>query len=327
MMNREISFSDAIREGLRSEMKRDKRVFILGEDVGAQGGAFGVTKGLWEEFGDNRVKDTPISEAAIIGASIGAACTGMRPVPEIMYADFLPITMEQIVNQMAKIRYMFGGKANMPVVVRTAFGAGMSAAAQHSQSLESLFCHIPGLKVVVPSTPYDAKGLLISSIRDDNPVIFFEHKLLYASKGLIPERDYQIPLGKADIKKEGKDVTIITWGRMVHMSMSVAQKLAERGIDVEVIDLRTLFPLDKECFLESVKKTGRVVVVHEAWMRGGFGGEIVSIIAKEAFDHLDAPIERVAALNVPIPFSPVLEKFVLPSEENIENVVLKLLGE
>jgi len=325
MMEREISFAEAIREGLRSEMRRDERVFILGEDVGPQGGAFSVTIGLWEEFGDERVKDTPISEAAIVGVSLGAACTGMRPVPEIMYADFSTIAMEQLVNQVAKMRYMFGGKATVPLVMRTAFGAGISAAAHHSQSLESLVCHIPGLKVVVPSTPYDAKGLLISSIRDENPVIFYEHKGLYASKGRVPEEDYQIPLGKADIKKEGKDVTIITWGKLVQASMNVAQRLIEKDIDVEIVDLRTLFPLDKECFLKSVKKTGRAIVVHEACMRSGFGGEVVSVIAKEAFDYLDAPIERVAALNTPIPFSPVLEKFVLPSEENIEDVVLKLV--
>jgi len=324
-MDREISFSEAIREALRLEMRRDEKVFIFGEDVGPLGGAFGVTKGLWEEFGDKRVKDTPISEAAIIGVALGAASTGMRPVAEIMYADFLTITMDQLVNQMAKMRYMFGGKANVPAVVRAAYGAGMSAAAHHSQSLESFFCHVPGLKVVVPSTPYDAKGLLISSIRDDNPVMFFEHKLLYARKGPVPEEYYQVPLGKADIKKEGRDITIITWGKTVHAAMSVAQKLTGRNIDIEVIDLRTLFPLDKECFLESVKKTGRVIVVHEACMRGGFGGEIVSIIAKEAFDYLDAPIERVAALNVPIPFSPVLEKFVLPDENDIEGAVLKLV--
>ena len=301
---REITYAEAIREALREEMKRDERVYIIGEDVGRFGGCFGVTKGLWEEFGGERVKDTPISETAIIGSSVGAAATGMRPVPEIMFCDFMGVAMDEITNQAAKMRYMFGGKVKLPMVVRTPVGGGLSAAAQHSQSLEAWFTHLPGLKVVMPSTPYDAKGLLKAAIRDDNPVIFLEHKMLYGVKGEVPEEEYIVPLGVADVKREGKDITIIATSMMVHKSLEAAKELEKEGISVEVIDPRTLYPLDEEKILESVKKTHRAIVVHEAVERSGFGGEIVAIIMEKAFEYLDAPVKRVCAINTPIPFSP-----------------------
>jgi pyruvate dehydrogenase E1 component beta subunit len=315
---REITYSEALREALRQEMRRDEHVFIIGEDVGIYGGAFGVTRGLFEEFGEERVIDTPISELGIAGAITGAALTGMRPVGEIMFMDFMTLASEQLVNQAAKIRFMFGGKATLPFVMRTPAGAGTGAAAQHSQSLENWFVHIPGLKVVMPSTPYDAKGLLIASIRDDNPVIFIEHKLLYRVKGPVPEEPYTIPLGAAEIKREGQDLTIVATSVMVQRSLEAAAQLASEGIEVEVVDPRTLKPLDAEPIIRSVMKTGRVLIVHEACKTGGYGGELAALIAEsEAFDYLEAPIVRLAGRDMPIPYNRTLEYHAVPQVENI----------
>jgi pyruvate dehydrogenase E1 component beta subunit len=326
MSVREISFLEALNEALRQEMERDPTVIVMGEDVGVYGGVFGVTKGLLEKFGFERVIDTPISEAGFIGAAIGAAATGLRPVVELMFVDFFGVAMDQIYNQAAKMRYMFGGKIKVPITIRTTIGGGLSAAAQHSQVLYSIFAHVPGLKVVVPSTPYDAKGLLISSIRDDNPVMFFEHKLLYPVKGPVPEEPYTIPLGKADVKREGSDVTVIGLALTVHQALEAADILAKEGISVEVVDPRTIVPFDKEAILKSVRKTGRVVIVDEDYDRCGFASWVTAIIADEAFEYLDAPIKRITTPNVPIPFSPPLEKYILPSTEKIVRVVKALLG-
>lgn len=322
---REITYAQAINEALREEMRRDSRVFILGEDIGIHGGIFSHTKGLLEEFGPERVRDTPISEAAIVGCALGAAITGMRPVAELMYIDFSTLAMDQIVNQVAKLRYMFGGQPKVPLVIRMQGGGGRGNAAQHSQSLEAWFMHIPGLKVIMPSTPYDVKGLLKSAIRDDNPVICIEHKLLYAKKGPVPEEDYTIPLGKADVKRKGTDVTIIANSYMVLKALDAAAVLEKEGISVEVIDIRSLVPLDVETIVGSVKKTGRVVIVHEACRRGGIAGEIGMIIVENAFDYLDAPIKRVAALDLPVPYSKVLEDAVLPDVNDIINAVKELI--
>ena len=325
---REITYAQAINEAMSEEMRRDPDVFLMGEDVGAYGGAFGVSVGMFEEFGEARVKDTPISEAVIAGAAAGAAVTGMRPIAEIMFSDFTTISMDQLVNQAAKMRYMFGGKAKVPMVLRTPGGSGTGAAAQHSQSLEAWFCHVPGLKVVVPSTAYDAKGLLKAAIRDDNPVMFFEQKLLYRVKGEVPEPgdDYIVELGKADIKREGSDLTIVTYGRMVPLCLEVAENLAAKGVSIEVVDPRTLLPLDKDTLIASVKKTGRVLVVHEACQTGGFGGELASVIGdSEAFYYLDAPIKRLGGLDVPIPYCPELEKNVVPTIETVTQAVEELL--
>ncbi len=322
----EITYAQAIKDAMSEEMRRDENVFLMGEDVGLYGGAFGVSVGMFQEFGEERVRDTPISEAVIAGAAAGAAVTGMRPIAEIMFSDFTTISMDQLVNQAAKMRYMFGGKAKVPMVLRTPGGSGTGAAAQHSQSLEAWFCHVPGLKVVVPSTPYDAKGLLKAAIRDDNPVVFFEQKLLYRKKGEVPEEDYEIELGKADVKREGKDLTIITYGRMVPTCLNVAEELAGEGIDIEVVDPRTLLPLDKDTLVKSAKKTGKVLIVHEAVQTGGFGGEIAAVIAdSEAFFYLDAPIKRMGGLDVPIPYCPELEKNVVPTEERIKETVYTLV--
>lgn len=321
-----LTYCEALREALREELIRDKSVFILGEDVGSYGGAFGVTKGLVGEFGPQRIMDTPISETAIMGITLGAASTGMRPVAEIMFMDFIGVCMDEIVNQAAKIRYMFGGKALVPMVIRVPAGGGLSAAAQHSQCLEAWLTHVPGLKVVAPSTPYDAKGLLKASIRDDDPVVFIEHKALYdALQGEVPEEDYIIPLGKADVKREGKDITVVATMKMVHEALAAAETLQQEGISVEVVDLRSLVPLDKETILQSVKKTSRVVVAEEAIKRNGYGAEIASMIAEEVFDYLDGPVKRVAAKNTPIPFSPNLEKYVLPGAEDIVRAVKSVL--
>jgi pyruvate/2-oxoglutarate/acetoin dehydrogenase E1 component len=320
-----ITFVESIRTTLREEMERDSSLMLIGEDIGRYGGIFGVTKGLLEEFGPNRVRATPISESAIIGSALGAAMTGIRTVAELMYVDFTTCAMDQIVNQVAKMRYMSGGKAKIPLVIRTQQGGGRGNAAQHSQSLEALFIHIPGLKVVMPSTPYDARGLLKTAIRDDNPAIFLEHKLLYSTKGDIPDSEYLIPFGKADIKRKGKDATIVAISYMVNEALKAAQHLSEEGIEVEVIDPRTLVPLDLETILQSVRKTNRIVVVHEGCKRGGIGAEIACNIMEAAFDFLDAPIERVGALNVPIPYSKPLETFVIPSEESIIRGVKKVL--
>lgn len=321
-----ITYAKAINEAMSEEMRRNPDVFLLGEDVGVYGGAFGVSEGMIDEFGPERIMDTPISEAAIAGAAVGAALAGMRPIFEIMFSDFVTITMDQIVNQAAKLKYMTGGQASVPLVLRAAGGSGTGAAAQHSQSLESWFCHIPGLKVVSPSTPYDAKGLLKAAIRDDNPVIFLEHKLLYKTEGEVPEEDYDIPLGKADIKRQGSDVSVITYGRMVHMCLNAAEKLSKKGISAEVVDLRTLKPLDTETFLGSVKKTGRALVVHEACKTGGLGGEIAAIIAEDAFTHLKAPVKRLCGLDIPMPFSKELERNAVPTAEAIENAIREIMG-
>jgi pyruvate/2-oxoglutarate/acetoin dehydrogenase E1 component len=315
---RELSYLEAVREALRQEMQRDERVFIIGEDVGVYGGAFGVTLGLVEEFGEERVMDTPISELGIAGAITGAALVGMRPVGEIMFMDFTTIAMEQLVNQAAKMRFMFGGTIEVPFVLRTPAGSGTGAAAQHSQSLENWFVHVPGLKVVMPSTPYDVKGLLLSSIRDDNPVIFVEHKLLYKTKGPVPEEPYTIPLGTAEVKREGRDLTIVATSIMVKRSLEAAEQLAQEGIEAEVVDPRTLKPLDEETIVRSVMKTGRVLIVHEACKTGGYGGELAAVIAgSEAFDYLDAPIIRLAGRDIPIPYNPNLEYHTVPQVENI----------
>ncbi len=303
----------AIRDALREEMVRDPSVFVLGEDVGLYGGAYGATRGLFEEFGGERVRDTPISEATIGGAAVGAAMAGLRPVAEIMYVDFTPLAMDQIANQGAKNRYMFGGKTIVPMVIRTEGGAGRCIAAHHSQSLEALWTHFPGIYVVMPSTPYDAKGLLKAAIRDDNPVMFIEHKMLYGVEGLVPEEDYVIPFGVADVKREGKDVTVVTYSRMVHRSLEAAEKLAAEGIGVEVIDLRTLKPLDMGTVAVSVKKTGRVVGVAEGYRTGSFITELAMRIQEEVFDWLDAPVVRVAAADVPVPMSETLEDAAIPN--------------
>lgn len=325
---REMTYAEAIREAMSEEMRRDENVIFIGEDIGLYGGAFGVSVGMVQEFGEERVRDTPISEAAIAGAAVGAAVTGLRPIAEIMFMDFCTIAMDAIVNQAAKMRYMFGGKAKVPMVVRCPAGSGTGAAAQHSQSLEAWFCHVPGLKVIAPSTPADAKGLLKAAIRDDNPIIFVEQKLLYRKKGLVPEDpDFIIPIGKADIKRVGTDVTIVTYGRMLERVLNVAEEVAKEGISVEVIDPRTLVPLDKEAIIESVKKTGRVIIVNEAVKTGGYAGEIAAMIAEsEAFDYLDAPIIRLAGLDVPIPYNPELEKAVVPSENQIKDAVYKAMN-
>src|SRR5919205_114623 len=316
---RTMTYSEALNEALREEMRRDPTVFVMGEEVAVWGGGgvFGVTKGLVEEFGEERVRDTPISEEAIAAVAIGAAATGSRPVAEFMYVDFMGLAMEPIVNQAAKLRYMFGGKAKVPVVIRAQEGAGRGNAAQHSQSLEAWFCHIPGLKVVTPSTPADAKGLLKSAIRDDNPVIFLEHKVLYFARGPVPEGEYTIPLGLADVKRVGRDVTVVAVHTMVGKALKAAEQLAEEGIELEVIDPRTLVPLDEQTIVHSVKKTGRLIVSHEAYTRGGYGAEIVSRVVDAAFDYLDAPPLRVCARDVPVPYSAVLETAALPQVEDL----------
>ncbi len=321
-----MSYLEAVREAMSQEMRQNQDVFILGEDIGVYGGAFGVTRGMIEEFGPERVRNTPISEAAIAGGAVGAALTGMRPILELQFSDFITIAMDQLVNQAAKTRYMFGGKGKVPLVVRTPAGSGTGAAAQHSQSLEAWMAHIPGLKVVQPSTAYDAKGLLKAAIDDDNPVIFYEHKLLYKTVGEVPEEPYSIPLGKADVKRSGKDVTIVATAIMVHKALEAAKALEAEGIDVEIIDPRTLVPLDEETIVESVKKTGKCIVVHEAVKRGGYGGEIASMIAEsEAFDYLDAPIKRLGGLAVPIPYNPTLEKAVIPQVPDIIEAAKELV--
>jgi acetoin:2,6-dichlorophenolindophenol oxidoreductase subunit beta len=322
MKTREITYLEAVREAMSQEMRQNDDVFILGEDIGVYGGAFGVTRGMVEEFGPERIRNTPISEAAIAGGAVGAALTGMRPILELQFSDFITIAMDQIVNQAAKTRYMFGGKGKVPMVVRTPAGSGTGAAAQHSQSLEAWMAHIPGLKVIQPSTAYDAKGLLKAAMDDDNPVIFYEHKLLYRTQCDVPEEQYSIPLGKADVKRKGKDVTIVATAIMVHKALEAAVELEKEGIDVEIVDPRTLVPLDEETIVESVKKTGRLIVVHEAVKRGGFGGEIASMIAEsEAFDYLDAPIKRLGGLAVPVPYNPTLEKAVIPQVPDIIEAV------
>ena len=315
---RELTYAEAVREALRLALHADPHVFLLGEDIGVYGGAFGVTDGLLEEFGPERVRDTPISEAAITGAAIGAAVVGMRPVAEIQFMDFITLAMEQLVLQAAKMRFMFGGKARVPMVLRTPAGSGTGAAAQHSESLEAWFVHVPGLKVVMPATPYDAKGLLLAAIADDNPVIFVEHKLLYKVKGPVPEGHYTIPLGQGEIKRPGRDLTVVATSIMVPRALEAAAQLAQEGIELEVYDPRTLKPLDVQPLLASVARTGRALVVHEAPLTGGFGGEVVAqIAASEAFDFLEAPVRRLAGLDVPIPYNRGLERRAVPQVEDI----------
>lgn len=316
---REITYLEAVREAMVQEMRQDEHVFLLGEDIGVYGGAFGVSKGMLEEFGPDRVLETPISEAGIAGAATGAALMGMRPIMEIMFMDFVTLSLDQLVNQAAKMRFMFGGMASIPLVCRAPAGSGTGAAAQHSQSLEAWLVHAPGIKVVSPSNAHDAKGLLITSIRDNNPVFFMEHKLLYRTKAYVPDEMYSIPFGKAEVKREGSDLTIIAYSIMVPRSLEVAEKLASEGIECEVIDPRTLKPLDEETIISSVSKTGRVLIVHEAPITGGFGAELAAIIAgSEAFDYLDAPIRRLAGRNVPIPYNRILERAAVPQVEDIE---------
>lgn len=317
---KKMSYAEAIREGMSIRMREDPNVLLFGEDVGAFGGCFGVTAGMFDEFGDKRVRDTPISEGAIIGAAVGSAATGLRPIAELMFCDFLTVGMDQLVNQAAKMRYMFGGKISMPMVVRLPGGAGVSAAAQHSQSLEAWVTHVPGLKVVYPSTPQDALGLMLSSIDDENPVMFVEHKAMYTMKGDVDSFE-PIPLGKGDIKRSGEDVTIIATGKMVHEALAAAKILEEDGISAEVLDPRTLYPLDKALIAQSLGKTHRAVIVTEENRRGGYGGEISAIIAEEMFDLLDSPIIRIGALDTPVPFAPVLEQAYLPNAQDIVKAV------
>ncbi|HEX9029809.1 MAG TPA: alpha-ketoacid dehydrogenase subunit beta [Anaerolineales bacterium] len=315
---REITYLEAVREAMTQEMDRDEKVFLIGEDLGKYGGAFGVTFGMLDKYGPERVIDTPITELGIAGAAVGAALIGMRPIAEIMFMDFTTLASEQLVNQAAKLRFMFGGKATVPMVLRTPAGSGTGAASHHSQSLENWFVHIPGLKVVMPSTPYDVKGLLISSIRDNNPVIFVEHKLLYKIKGPVPEEPYTIPLGSAEVKREGRHLTIVATSIMVSRSLAAADELAKEGIEVEVVDPRSLKPLDTQTIINSVKKTGRVLIVHEAAKTGGFGGELAAVIAEsEAFGYLDSPIVRLAGRDMPIPYNRNLEKHTVPQVEDI----------
>ncbi|MHB8867876.1 MAG: alpha-ketoacid dehydrogenase subunit beta [Thermoleophilia bacterium] len=320
-----MTYGQAICDGLAVEMRRDPDIYVAGEDVGMFGGGLGVTLGLLDEFGPRRVRDTPLSETAIVGHAVGAAAAGLRPVAEIMFDDFLAIVLDELGNQAAKARYMFGGKVKIPMVLRASCGAGIRAAAQHSQSLEAWCAHVPGLKTVAPSTPADAKGLIIAAIRDDNPVVFLEHKILLGVTGEVPEGEYLVPLGKADIKREGGDVTLVTWSAMVQQSLRAAELLAEEGVSAEVVDLRTIVPLDKSAILESVAKTHRLVIVHEAVRTSGFGAEIAAIVADEGFDLLDAPIKRVTAPDTPVPFSPVLEDAYLPSADTIKAAVLALM--
>jgi pyruvate dehydrogenase E1 component beta subunit len=323
---REITIVEALREALAEEMSRDPTVFLMGEDIGRANGVFNVTAGLQDEFGKERVIDTPISEAGFTGMGIGAALTGMRPVVEILFCDFMTLAMDQIVNQAAKLYYMTGGQAKVPLVVRTLMGAGRGAAAQHSQSLHVWVAHIPGLKVVMPSTPYDAKGLLKSAIRDDNPVIFFEDKMSYQVKGLVPVGEYTIPLGLADVKRVGTDVTFVATSSMVQVALAAAEVLEQEGISAEVVDPRTLKPLDKETILESVKKTGRAVVIDEGHLSYGVTAEIAAIIADEAFDYLDAPVKRLGAMDVPVPMAPVLEQATVPNVEQLVATTRGLFG-
>ena len=335
MAERVIAMYEAIAEAIAQEMERDERVFAMGEDVGAYGGIFGATAGLWKKFGDERVRDTPISEMGFVGAAVGAALEGMRPIVEVMFIDFIGACMDQVLNHMSKIQYMSGGQLKVPVVLMTAMGGGYNDAAQHSQCLYGLFGHIPGVKVVIPSTPYDAKGLMIQAIRDDNPVMYFFHKglmglpwmtIIEATWAPVPEEPYTIPFGVADVKREGTDVTIVAVAMMVHRALEAAEKLAEEGISVEVIDLRTLVPLDKKAIVDSVKKTHRLLVVDEDYLSYGMTGEVIAVVAEEALDYLDAPPKRVAVPDVPIPYSNPLEDFVIPNADRIAQAVRELVS-
>lgn len=325
-MTRELTYREALREALREEMIRDERVFIMGEDIAAYGGAYAVTKGLVNEFGEKRVRDTPLSEEAIVGSAIGAAMIGLRPIVELMTVNFGLLAMDQIVNNAAKMRYMFGGNVTVPIVIRMPGGGGTQRGAQHSQSLESWFAHTPGLKVVMPATPYDAKGLLKSSIRDIDPVIFLEHELLYRIKGEVPEDDTVVPLSLCDVKRRGNDVTLVTYSFMLYLALEAARELEGEGVGVEVIDLRTVRPLDLDTILQSVRKTHRVVTLEEGWRTYGISAGLDSLIYEYAFDDLDAPIERVAGADVPMPYAANLEKLAIPSREDVLAAIRKVLG-
>jgi pyruvate/2-oxoglutarate/acetoin dehydrogenase E1 component len=322
----ELSYREAVRDALSTAMRQDEDVFIMGEDIAEMGGSMGVTQGMLGEFGPERVRNTPISEAAIVGTGIGAALQGMRPVVEIMYEDFLTLSAEQVINQAAKHRYMSGGQVKVPLTIRTQGGAGWSPGAQHAQQLEAWFVHIPGLKVVFASTPTDVRGLLYTSIYEDNPVIFFEHRTLYGIKEDVPEELEPIPLGEARVHREGEDVTVIATGRLVHEALTAAQQAEEQGISVEVVDPRTLQPLDEATLVNSVKKTNRAVVAHEAVTRMGFGAEVASVLQYQAFDWLDAPIERVGARFTPLPFAPVMEEWVIPHAADVLQAVMRTVG-
>jgi pyruvate/2-oxoglutarate/acetoin dehydrogenase E1 component len=335
MAERVISMYEAIAEAIGQEMERDERVFAMGEDVGGYGGIFGATTGLWKRFGDERIMDTPISEMGFVGAAVGAALEGMRPIAEVMFIDFIGACFDQVLNHFSKIQYMSGGQLKVPVVIMTGIGGGYNDAAQHSQCLYSIFGHIPGIKVVIPCTPYDAKGLMAQAIRDDNPVMYFFHKglmglpwmsIIEATWAPVPEEPYTIPFGMADIKREGTDVTLVAVSMMIHRSLEAAEKLADEGISVEVIDLRTLVPLDKEAVVNSVKKTHRLLVVDEDYLSYGMSGEIAAVVAGEALDYLDMPPKRLAVPDVPIPYSNTLEDFVIPNAESIAQAVRELVG-
>jgi pyruvate dehydrogenase E1 component beta subunit len=321
-----ITIREAIRDALIEEMTRDREVFLMGEDIRHYGGPFKITEGFLARFGAERLLDMPISESGFVGAAMGAALMGMRPVVELMFSDFLPLVMDQLVNHAAKMCYSYGGKASVPMVLRAPFGAGTSSGLQHSQSLEAWLIHCPGIKVIMPSTPADAKGLLKSAIRDNDPVVFLEHRLLYATKGEVPEGEHTIPLGKAAVQREGSDVTIVATAVMMHKALEAATQLAKDGIEVEVIDPRTLLPLDEETIVKSVSKTGKLLIVHEACRTGGIAGEIAAVAAKEAFGYLDAPIERITAPDSPVPFSAPLEKFFIPQTPEIVARVRKMVS-
>ena len=321
-----ITFLQAVSDALREEMRENEKVFLLGEDMGVYGGCFGVTRGFLAEFGPDRVIDTPIAENSFSNMAVGAAMAGYRPVVEFMFSDFISVAFDAIVNQAAKQRFMLGGQVQVPVVFRTPAGSGTGAAAQHSQSLEAVLCHVPGLKVIMPSTPYDAKGLLKAAIRDNNPVVFFEHKIAYSVKGEVPDESYVLPIGKADIKRPGKDVTIISYSYTIHKCLEAAKKLEQDGIDAEVLDLRTLSPLDREAIIASVKKTGRVLITHESVQKFGVGAEVAAVIAdSEAFFYLDRPIRRYAGEDIPIPYTPDLERMAVPQTDSIYAAVKDLL--
>jgi pyruvate dehydrogenase E1 component beta subunit len=320
----EMTYREAIAQGLREEMRRDENVFLIGEDIGVYGGAYAVTKGLYEEFGEKRVRDTPIAESVVVGAAIGAAMAGLSPIVELMTINFSLLAMDQIVNNAAKMYSMSGGQIKVPLVIRVPSGGGIRLGAQHSQSLEAWYAHVPGLKVVVPATPYDAKGMLHSSVRDNNPVIFVEHVLLYSTQGDVPQGAYTVPLGVASVKREGSDVTLVSYSRMVLVALAAAQRLSEMGIEAEVVDLRSLRPLDLDAVVGSVQKTGRVVVIEEAWKAAGFAGEVCGLIVERAFDYLDAPIGWVAGAEAPMPYARNLELAAIPDENSVIEAVKAL---
>ena len=324
--SRELTLGQAINEALHEEMANDSAVIVMGEDVGRHGGVFKLTQGLYDEFGSARVLDCPICEAGIVGLGVGASMTEMRPIVEIMFGDFTALVMDQVVNQAAKVHYMSGGNMTAPIVIRTTMGAGRNIAAQHSQSLHAWFCHIPGLKVVLPATPYDAKGLLKTAIRDDSPVIFFEDKMMYTEKGMVPNEEYTIPFGVADVKRVGDDITVIATSSMVSVALKAAERLATEGISAEVIDPRTLSPLDEATLVDSAKKTSRCIVIDEGYSHFGATAELAALVSSKAFYHLDAPVERIGAMDVPIPFSPILEDQTIPNEETVVNAARRLVG-